>query len=137
MTQSDACLAGRPFRVAVVGAGPAGLYTADGLTFDADDVRVDVIERLDSPFGLLKFGVAPDHLAIRGAASALQEVLDRPAVRLFCNVEVGTTVSVETLRQRSDAVVYATGADADRTLGVLGEELAGSVSATELVKWYT
>jgi ferredoxin--NADP+ reductase len=137
MTQSDACAAGRPFRVAVVGAGPAGLYTADGLTFDADDVRVDVIERLDSPFGLLKFGVAPDHLAIRGAASALQEVLDRPAVRLFCNVEVGTTVSVDTLRQRYDAIVYATGADAHRTLGVLGEELAGSVSATELVKWYT
>ncbi|MFL6024192.1 MAG: FAD-dependent oxidoreductase [Marmoricola sp.] len=139
MTQLDArpAGAGRPFRVAVVGAGPAGLYTADGLTFDTDDVRVDLIERLASPFGLLRFGVAPDHLAIRGAASALQEVLDRPAVRLFCNVEVGTTVSVETLRQRYDAVVYATGADADRTLGVLGEELAGSVSATELVKWYT
>ena len=139
MTQSDACPAdvGRPLRVAVVGAGPAGLYTADGLTFAADDVQVDLIERLAAPFGLLKFGVAPDHLAIRRAASVLQEVLDRPAVRLFCNVEVGTTVSVDTLRQRYDAVVYATGADADRTLGVPGEELAGSVSATELVKWYT
>lgn len=139
MTQPDAGASGtgRPLRVAVVGAGPAGLYTADGLTFDAQDIQVDLIERLASPFGLLKFGVAPDHLAIRGATSALQEVLDRPTVRLFCNVEVGTAVSVDTLRQRYDAVVYATGADADRTLGVPGEELTGSVSATELVKWYT
>ena len=139
MTQPPArnAVVGRPLRVAVVGAGPAGLYTADGLTFAADDVQVDLIERLASPFGLLKFGVAPDHLAIRGAASVLQEVLDRPAVRLFCNIEVGTTVSVDTLRQRYDAIVYATGADADRSLDVPGEEMAGSVSATELVKWYT
>lgn len=133
---SPAVRAPRSLRVAVVGAGPAGIYTADGLTFEADDVEVDLIERLPSPFGLLRYGVAPDHLTIRSATASLQEVLDRHTVRLFCNVEVGGTVTVQQLRERYDAVVYATGADADRALGILGEDLAGSTSATAIVKWY-
>lgn len=128
--------ADRALRVAIVGAGPAGIYTADALTFDTGGVQVDLLERLPEPFGLLRFGVAPDHLSIKSAAASLQEVLDRPTVRLFTGVEVGTQVMVDDLRKRYDAVVYATGADADRALQVPGEDLAGSTSATEFVKWY-
>lgn len=125
------------FRVAVVGGGPAGLYTADALTFASDSaIRVDVLERLPVPFGLLRYGVAPDHLNIKLAADALQEVLDRPNVRLFCNVEIGRDIGVTALRAHYDAVVYATGADADNTLEIDGEELPGSTSATAFVKWY-
>lgn len=129
-------VARRPLRVAVVGAGPAGIYTADSLTFERDDILVDVIERLPEPFGLLRFGVAPDHLTIKSAAGSLQQVLDRPGVRLLCNTQVGTDVKVEDLRAAYDAVVYATGADADRSLTIPGEDLPGSTSATAFVKWY-
>ncbi|MFT4288364.1 FAD-dependent oxidoreductase [Nocardioides sp.] len=131
------CDAPGPLRVAVVGAGPSGLYTADALTFDPPvPVLVDVLERLPVPFGLLRYGVAPDHPTIKSAATALQEVIERPVVGLYCNVAVGEDVTVEEVRRRYDAVVYATGADADRTLGIPGEELPGSASATSFVKWY-
>lgn len=127
----------RPLRVAVVGAGPAGLYTADSLTFESEtDVQVDLIERLPAPFGLLRYGVAPDHPTIKSAADSLQEVMERPNVSLFCNVEVGSAVTVDDLRAAYDAVVYAMGADADRALGIEGEGRAGSESATSFVKWY-
>lgn len=127
----------RPLRVAVVGGGPAGLYTADALTFASDVlVHVDVLERLPAPFGLLRYGVAPDHLNIKLAADTLQEVLDRPNVRLFCNVEIGRDVDVDALRAHYDSIVYATGADADNSLSIPGEELRGSSSATAFVKWY-
>src|ERR1017187_2334604 len=140
MTLSDddtAGAVGRPLRVAVVGAGPAGLYTADSLTFESEsDVVVDLIERLPVPFGLLRYGVAPAHPTIKSAADTLQEVLERPNVHLFCNVEIGGAVTVDGLRSRYDAVVYAVGADADRALGIPGEDRAGSESATSFVKWY-
>ncbi|MFD4369459.1 FAD-dependent oxidoreductase [Rhodococcus sp. NPDC058521] len=132
MTATD-----RPLRVAVVGGGPAGLYTADALTFSSDaDVQVDILERLPVPFGLLRYGVAPDHPNIKLAAASLQATLDRPNVRLFCNVEIGRDIDVAELREHYDSVVYATGADTDKTLGVDGEHLPGSTSATEFVKWY-
>src|SRR3954452_25359918 len=93
----------RPLRVAVVGAGPAGLYAADYLTVDGDGrVRVDLIERLPVPFGLLRYGVAPDHLNIKAAGRTLMEVLERPDVELYANVGVGTDVTVEELRARYD-----------------------------------
>ena len=127
----------RPLRVAVVGAGPAGLYAADYLTFDGDgSVRVDLIERLPVPFGLLRYGVAPDHLNIKAAGLTLMEVLERADVELYANVAVGTDVTVEELRARYDAVVYALGASGDRRIGIPGEDLPGSVSATSFVNWY-
>jgi ferredoxin--NADP+ reductase len=128
---------GRPLRVAVIGAGPAGLYAADYLTFDGDgSVRVDVIERLPVPFGLLRYGVAPDHLNIKAAGRALMEVLERPDVELFANVDVGRAVTLEELRERYDAIVYALGASGDRRVGIPGEDLPGSISATSFVNWY-
>jgi ferredoxin--NADP+ reductase len=127
----------RPLRVAVIGAGPAGLYAADYLTFDGDgSVRVDVIERLPVPFGLLRYGVAPDHLNIKAAGRALMEVLERPDVELFANVDVGNVITVEELRTRYDAIVYALGASGDRRIGIPGEDLPGSISATAFVNWY-
>jgi ferredoxin--NADP+ reductase len=127
----------RPFRVAVVGSGPAGLYLADQLTYDSEIATVvDLFERLPVPFGPLRYGVALDHPTIKSAAETFQEILDRPQVNLYCNVQVGRDISVAELRERYDAVVYANGADTDRRLGIEGEELPGSTSATDFVKWY-
>jgi ferredoxin/flavodoxin---NADP+ reductase len=127
----------RPLRVCVVGAGPAGLYAADALTFQSDvPVTVDLIELLPTPFGLLRYGVAPDHLNIKAAARALHEVLERPGVNLFANVAVGTDVTIAELRTNYDVVIYALGASADRQLGIPGEALAGCESATDFVSWY-
>jgi ferredoxin--NADP+ reductase len=96
----------RPLRVAVVGAGPAGVYTADALTFEAP-VLVDLLERLPVPFGLLRHGVAPDHLSVKSAEQVLHAVLERPGVRLLANVEVGRDVTLDELRQAYDVVVHA------------------------------
>ncbi|MFN2538723.1 MAG: FAD-dependent oxidoreductase [Mycobacteriales bacterium] len=127
----------RPLRVAVVGAGPAGLYAADYLSFDQDgSVLVDLIERLPVPFGLLRYGVAPDHLNIKSAGNALMEVLQRPGVSLYAHVDVGRDVTVAELRERYDAVIYAMGASGDRKVGIPGEDLDGSISATSFVNWY-
>lgn len=125
-------------RVAVVGAGPAGLYTTDALLQqDSVPVRVDVLDRLPTPFGLLRYGVAPDHLKIKSVAKVLQRVLDDERVRLFGNVCLGTDATVADLRARYHAVVYAFGTEGDRKLGVPGEDLFGSMSAREFVAWYS
>jgi ferredoxin/flavodoxin---NADP+ reductase len=124
-------------QVAVVGAGPAGLYTTDALLRqDTVPVRVDVLDELPTPFGLLRYGVAPDHLKIKSVANVLQRVLDDERVRLFGNVGIDTAVSAAELREHYHAVVYAFGAAGDRLLGVPGEELLGSMSAREFVVWY-
>jgi ferredoxin--NADP+ reductase len=123
--------------VAVIGAGPAGIYTADALTHDDDGpAEVDLIERLPVPYGLLRYGVAPDHLKIKAVGEALRKILERPSVRLFANVAVGEDVTVDQLRDRYDAIIYCLGASADRSMGIAGEELPGSASATEFVSWY-
>jgi len=127
----------RPLRIAVVGAGPAGLYTADQFTHDDEQGHlVHLFDRLPVPFGLLRYGVAPDHPTIKSASETFQDILDRPNVGLFCNVEIGRDITTDELRSWYDAVVYATGADSDRRLGIEGENLPGSISATEFVKWY-
>jgi ferredoxin--NADP+ reductase len=123
-------------RVAVVGAGPAGVYTAEALTRYAGDVLVDVIDGLPSPYGLVRYGVAPDHPLTQSIANALAGVLQQPGVRFLGNVRVGDDVTLDELHDHYDAVVVATGAAVDRKLGVPGEDLPGSVSATDLVAWY-
>ena len=125
-------------RVAVVGAGPAGLYLADGLLFQKDHpVQVDVYDRLPTPFGLLRYGVAPDHLKMKSLARALQRTLDDPRVRLLGNVQIGRDITVDELRASYHAVAYCFGASTDRRLDIIGEDLPGSESATDFVTWYS
>ncbi len=125
-----------PLRVAVVGAGPAGIFTAQLLRHDAPDAQVDIFERLPVPFGLVRYGVAPDHPRIKGVVDTLHEVLDRRDVRLVAGIEVGTDVSVSRLRAAYDAVIFATGADRDAPLALPGIELPGCFGAAEFVSWY-
>jgi ferredoxin--NADP+ reductase len=127
----------RPLRVAVIGAGPAGIYAADALTRQDDvPVAIDLVDRLPTPFGLVRHGIAPDHPKMRAIRDTLHRFLDHPLVRFVGNVEVGTDISIEDLRRHVDAVVYTYGASVDRHLGIEGEELPGSLAATDLVNWY-
>jgi ferredoxin--NADP+ reductase len=121
-------------RVAVVGSGPAGFYTADHLL--EAGVQVDVIERLPTPWGLVRLGVAPDHPELKTAARAFEKTAAKEGFRFFGNVEVGSDVTHDDLRRLYDAVVYTVGAQTDRRLGIPGEELPGSWAATEFVAWY-
>src|SRR4051794_18114523 len=126
-----------PLRVAVVGAGPAGIYAADALTRqDAVPVAVDLVDRLPTPFGLVRHGIAPDHPKMRAIRDTLHRFLDHPLVRFVGNVDIGTDISLDELRRHVDAVVYTYGASVDRHLGIDGEELPGSLAATQLVSWY-
>ena len=121
-------------RVAVVGAGPSGLYATDALASAGHSV--DVIERLPVPFGLVRYGVAPDHHSIRSVRNTLEKVFLEPGVRLCAGVEVGVDVSIAELLDAYDAVVLTYGASRDRALDIPGEELQGSIAATDLVAWY-
>ena len=121
-------------RIAVVGAGPSGLYAADALS--TAGVQVDVLDRLPVPFGLVRYGVAPDHHSIRSVRDTLGEVLEKPEVRPLGSVEVGLDVTVAELVEAYDAVVLTYGAARDRRLDVPGEDLPGSVAATDFVAWY-
>ncbi|WGX95008.1 FAD-dependent oxidoreductase [Nocardioides sp. L-11A] len=121
-------------RVAIVGGGPAGIYAADILTKSETPVSVDILERLPAPFGLVRYGVAPDHPRIKEIIKALQRVIAKPEVRFLGNVEYGVDVKLEDLREFYDAVVVSTGAMADRDLGIPGEE--HSLGAADFVSWY-
>ena len=123
-----------PFRVAVVGSGPAGFYAADYLL--EAGARVDVIERLPTPWGLVRLGVAPDHPELKTASRVFEKTAAKEGFRFFGNVEVGADVSHDELIRLYDAVVYTVGAQTDRRLGIPGEELPGSWAATEFVAWY-
>ncbi|MCK2219628.1 FAD-dependent oxidoreductase [Actinomadura sp. ATCC 31491] len=124
-------------RVAVIGSGPAGIYTAEALVKQAaEPVQVDVLERLPTPYGLVRYGVAPDHTSIKSIANYLKRVLELPQVRFLGGVTLGEHVSVADLLTRYDALVYCTGAMVDRRLGIPGEDLPGSVAATDFVNWY-
>src|SRR6188474_2905577 len=127
----------RPYRVAVVGSGPAGFY-AVGALLASDEPRfeVDLIERLPTPWGLVRLGVAPDHPNIKAVSRAFEKTAAQPGFRFFGNVEVGRDVMHEELRRLYDAVVYSVGAQTDRRLGIPGEDLPGSWAATEFVAWY-
>jgi ferredoxin--NADP+ reductase len=124
--------------VAVIGAGPAGIYAADALTRqDLVPVAVDLIDRLPTPFGLVRHGIAPDHPKMRAIRDTLHRTLEDPLVRFVGNVDVGVDIPLEELRGHVDAVIYTYGASVDRHLGIEGEELPGSLAATDLVAWYT
>jgi ferredoxin/flavodoxin---NADP+ reductase len=126
-----------PLRVAVVGSGPAAFFTAEPLLAQtALTVTVDMYERLPAPFGLVRFGVAPDHQKIKAVTRSFEKVARRPGFRFFGNVDVGTHVTLDDLRRHYHAVCYATGAQSDRRLGIPGEDLARSHPATEFVAWY-
>jgi ferredoxin--NADP+ reductase len=126
-----------PLRVAVVGSGPAGFYAADALLKSEEPrVEVDLLERLPTPWGLVRLGVAPDHPKIKDVSRAFERIAARPGFRFFGNVEVGADVSHDELLGLYDAVVYSYGAQADRRLGIPGEDLPGSWPATAFVAWY-
>jgi ferredoxin--NADP+ reductase len=123
------------FRVAVIGAGPAGLYTADDL-LTHPEISVDVYDRLPTPYGLVRAGVAPDHQHTKAVEKLFRQIEEQPSFRYFLGVDVGRDVSLAELEEHYDAVVYTVGASADRQLGIPGEDLVGSMSATDLVGWY-
>jgi ferredoxin--NADP+ reductase len=126
-----------PLVVAIVGAGPAGIYAAEALSQQADvAVEVAVIDRLPVPFGLVRYGVAPDHESIRSIRNTLERTLEKPSVRFYGDVDIGSDLSIAELRESVDAVIYAYGAGTDRRLGIPGEQLPGSMAAAELVAWY-
>jgi ferredoxin/flavodoxin---NADP+ reductase len=132
----------RTLEVAVVGSGPAGLYTAEALIKQAAalaeprPVRVDVLDRLPTPYGLVRYGVAPDHKSIKSIADYLRGVLEHDGVNFIGGVHLGDDVTRDDLLASYDAVVYATGAMRDRRLGIPGEDLPGSIAATDFVNWY-
>ena len=124
-------------RVAVVGSGPAGFYAAAALLTSEDPpVEVDVFDRLPTPWGLVRLGVAPDHPKIKSVSRAFEKIAQRPGFRFFGNVEVGRDLAHQDLTELYDAVVYAFGAEADRRMGIPGEDLPGSWPATAFVAWY-
>ena len=130
----------RPLRVAIVGAGPAGIYAGNILNRQVaeagGEVAIDLFESLPAPYGLIRYGVAPDHPRIKGIVNSLHEMLDAGTIRLIGNVEVGRDVTVDELRERYDAVVFATGALRDAPLDIPGIDLPGSYGAADLVAWY-
>lgn len=126
-----------PLSVAVVGSGPSGFYAAGALLDNADvDVRVDMYERLATPWGLVRAGVAPDHPKIKSVSSVYAKIAAAESCRFFGNVDVGKDVGRDELAARYDAVIYAVGTPTDRRLGIPGEDLPGSVAAVDFVGWY-
>lgn len=126
----------RQLRVAVIGAGPAGIYASDILTKSDLNVSVDIIERDPTPFGLIRYGVAPDHPRIKEIVKALKRVLHKDEIRFLGNINYGTDLKLDDLRQFYDAVIFATGARHDRELDLPGIDLHGSHGAADFVSWY-
>lgn len=127
----------RPLRVAIVGAGPSGFYTAAALLKEAPAVSIDLIDRLPAPYGLVRYGVAPDHPKIKMVDRVFEKLCLDPRVRFLGNVELGRDLSRDDLHAHYDQVVYAVGGQSDRRMGVPGEDLAGSHSSTAFVAWYS
>jgi ferredoxin--NADP+ reductase len=136
MTSSNGGTAA-PMRVAVVGSGPAGFYAAEHLLTDrAHHVRVDMFERLATPWGLVRSGVAPDHPKLKSVSRIYERTATQPGFRMFGNVELGSDLTHEDLAEHYHAVIYAVGAQTDRRSGIPGEDLPGSWAATDFVGWY-
>ena len=125
-------------RLAIVGAGPAGIYAADILlkAQKGFDVQIDLFEQLPAPYGLVRYGVAPDHPRIKGIVNALRDVLDSGDIRVFGNVRYGVDISLDDLKKHYNAVIFSTGAIRDADLDVPGIELEGSYGAADFVSWF-
>ena len=129
----------RKYFIAIVGAGPAGYFSAQALQNSQDEERtfaIDLFERLPTPWGLVRSGVAPDHSKIKTVAKVFEKIASDPNFRLFGNVELGRDVSIEQLKENYDAVILATGSSVGRKLEIPGEDLIGSLSAADFVPWY-
>ncbi|MEU6943106.1 4Fe-4S binding protein, partial [Streptomyces rubiginosohelvolus] len=124
-----------PIRVAVVGTGPAGMYAAEDLLLHTN-AEVTLVDRLPVAGGLVRYGVAPDHPATKKVGETFARFHSHPRVRMLLGVEVGKDITAQELAAHHDAVIYAVGASTDRRLGIPGEELPGSASATSFVAWY-
>lgn len=125
-----------PLRIAVIGAGPAGFYVAEALLKQAEYVSVDLFDRCPTPYGLVRFGVAPDHLKIKSITLQYEKIANDPRVRFLGNVELGRDLHHSDLKKHYDAIFYTTGASQERRMGIQGEHLQSSHSATEFVSWY-
>ena len=126
-----------PLRIAIIGSGPAGFYAADRLLKKQDvTVTVDMYDRLPTPYGLVRFGVAPDHEKIKNVTRVFDKVAAKDAFRFFGNVDIGTHVTLDDLKQYYHQICFSTGAQTDKQMGIPGEDLAGSHPATEFVAWY-
>lgn len=127
------------FKVAIVGAGPAGYFAAQALqNLQSDELQfsIDMVERLPTPWGLVRSGVAPDHPKIKTVSKVFEKIAAEPNFRLFANVELGSDLTIEQLKERYDAVIIATGSAVGKKLGIPGEDLLGSMSAATFVPWY-
>ena len=125
-----------PLRVAVIGAGPSGFYATDALLKQRESVSIDLFDRLPTPYGLVRYGVAPDHQKLKSVTKLYERTCSDPRVRFLGNVEFGKDLTHEDVRRHYHAVVYTVGAPSDRQLGIPGEEKSGCLSATEFVAWY-
>lgn len=123
-------------RIAIVGSGPSGFYLAEALERAGQSLQIDLIDRLPTPFGLVRGGVAPDHPKIKSIAAVFDRIAQRPGIRFIGNIEIGRDLSLSELRERYDAVVLAYGAEQDAALGLPGEKISGSHGAGEFVGWY-
>ena len=129
----------KTYKVAIVGAGPAGYFTTQALQNAANDERnfkIDLIERLPTPWGLVRSGVAPDHPKIKTVSKVFEKIANNPDFRLFGNVELGKDLKLNDLKAKYDAVVLCTGSSIGKKLGIPGENLANSISSAEFVPWY-
>lgn len=127
------------YSVAIVGAGPAGYFAAQALqNLENEDLKfqIDMIERLPTPWGLVRSGVAPDHPKIKSVSKVFEKIATSEGFQLFCNVELGKELTVKELKESYDAIIIATGSSIGRKLGIPGEDLIGSISASEFVPWY-
>ena len=126
-----------PLRIAIIGSGPSGFYAADPLLKSTEPLcRVDMFDRLPTPFGLVRGGVAPDHPKIRNVTKVYERIAARDGFRFFGNVTIGSDLSIHDLRQCYDAILFASGTETDRHLNIPGEDLLGSYTATSFVGWY-
>lgn len=126
----------RPLRVAIVGSGPSGFYSAGALFKSELNIVVNMFERLPCPYGLVRYGVAPDHDKIKNVTAVYAKIANHDQFHFFGNVNIGKDITIHQLRKFHDAVIFAYGADSDRKLGIVGEELQGNHTATEFVAWY-